>query len=162
MLDEIGRLESDYVRSRYFHELFRAARLDSTSLSRTLALAGSVIGSDFELSQTLRAAAPAAALETVSVQAYVKAANNIHSDFERRRALVTLLLSGGSSGPHGLPARFFALESGARRSLFTKTRRARSSRRSNKGFVYLRVLRDFVMKRRGDSGRGGTLLRRLL
>ena len=85
------RLEGDHVRGRYFRELFRATPLDPTSLTRALALAGSVIDSDFELSRTLRAAAPVAALDSGSVQAYVDAANDINSDFERRRALVTLL-----------------------------------------------------------------------
>jgi hypothetical protein len=63
VLDEIKQLDGDHVRSRYFRELFKAARLDSTSLGQALALAESVIGSDFELSQTLRVAAPGAALE---------------------------------------------------------------------------------------------------
>ena len=42
-------------------------------------------------------ASPAAALETGTVQAYVNAANDIHSDFERRRALVALLQVGGAA-----------------------------------------------------------------
>ena len=101
VLDEIRRLDGDHVRGRYFRELFRARPLDSASLTRTLALAASLIGSDFELSQTLRVAAPGAALETSTVQAYVDAANDIHSDFERRRALVALLQVGGAAAGTG-------------------------------------------------------------
>jgi hypothetical protein len=101
VLDEIKRLEGDYCRSLYFRELFGATRLDSTSLTRALALAGSVIESDFELSRTLRAAAPAAALDRGTVQAYVDSANDIHSDFERRRALVTLLQVEGAAAGTG-------------------------------------------------------------
>jgi hypothetical protein len=101
VLEEIHRLEGDYVRSRYFRELFRSPQLASTSLARALALAASVIDSDFELSRTLRAAAPAAALDSQTVQAYVNAANDIHSDFERRRALVTLLQVDGAAAGTG-------------------------------------------------------------
>ena len=101
VLAEIRRLDGDHVRGRYFRELFRARRLDPASLTGALALAASLIGSDFELSQTLRVAAPGAALETSTVQAYVDAANDIHSDFERRRALVALLQVGGAAAGTG-------------------------------------------------------------
>ena len=110
VLEEIKRLEGDYARSLYFRELFTALRLDSTNLTKALALAGSVIHSDFELSRTLRAAAPAAALDRGSVEAYVNTANDIHSDFERRRALVALLQVGGAAPETG----DLVLESAAR------------------------------------------------
>ena len=82
-----GMAGAAIIFGRYFRELLRVRPLDPADLTRTLALATGLIESDFELSQTLRVAAPAAALETSTAQAYVDAANDVHSDFERRRAL---------------------------------------------------------------------------
>lgn len=95
VLDEIRELDSDWVRRRYFSELFKAAPLDHTTLARALALAADSIQSDFELTETLRAAAPAAALDAELAQAYVTATNRIDSDFEQRRALEALLRTDG-------------------------------------------------------------------
>ena len=83
VLDEIQRLESDYARSRYFRALFNATQLDAVGMSNALTLAGGLISSDFELSQTLRPAATAAAADTAVGKAYVDATNRISSDFER-------------------------------------------------------------------------------
>jgi hypothetical protein len=96
VLDEIKLLEGDYVRRVYFGELFQVARLDAAAMTRTLVLAASLIRSDYELAETLRASAPVAARNDASAKAYVDAAGRLKSDYEHRRVLVTLLQTDGA------------------------------------------------------------------
>jgi hypothetical protein len=96
VLDEIKLLEGDYVRRVYFSELFKIARLDAAAMTRTLVLASSLMHSDYELAETLRASAPVAAKNAASAKAYVDAAGHMKSDYEHRRVLVTLLQTDGA------------------------------------------------------------------
>jgi hypothetical protein len=95
VLAEIKRVETDYVRRLYFQELLEAppGTIDAQSAVRIVTLAGQVIRSDFELRQTLDAAAPLVAPDAAGVKAYVDAAASIASDFERRQALDALVQS---------------------------------------------------------------------
>jgi hypothetical protein len=102
VLDEIAKLEGDFARRVYFKQLFAATQLDAPTMTRALALASAVIASDFERAQTLRAAAPVAAKDARTVQAYVDSASQLSSDFEHRRALVALLQSDGVPGTGAL------------------------------------------------------------
>jgi len=151
VLDEIKLLEGDYVRRVYFSELFKIARLDAAAMTRTLVLAGSLMHSDYELAETLRASAPVAAKNTASAKAYVDAAGRMKSDYEHRRVLVTLVQTDGAVNTvHDL-----ALESaGSMRSDYEKAealRAALKSGRLERGdalFAVVRAMQSDYEKRR--------------
>ena len=106
VLEEITRLESDWARSTYFRQLFQATRLDSSNMTKALLVVAAEMSSDFERSRTLQSAAPVAALDHESAEAYTRVADGISSDFERRRALVALLrVDGQAAAVAGLIAR---------------------------------------------------------
>jgi hypothetical protein len=90
VLREVQALESDYVRRLYLAELLRIGRLDGPALAQTLTLAGATLRSPHDLTETLVAAAPAAAHDEAAGRAYATALGSL-SDYERRRALVALL-----------------------------------------------------------------------
>jgi alkylhydroperoxidase family enzyme len=97
LLAEISQIPGDYVKSLYFQKLFARRGLGADVVERALRQAGKEIGSDYELAQTLIAAASATgtqALTEPSARAYAEAARSIGSDYEQRRALSTLLAKG--------------------------------------------------------------------
>jgi bla regulator protein blaR1 len=100
LLAEISLISSDYVKSLYFQKLFARPGLGAGVVERSLRQAGQEIGSDYELAQTLIAAASMAgsqALTEPAAQAYAEAARSIDSDYEQRRALSALLSKGRPS-----------------------------------------------------------------
>lgn len=100
LLAEISQISSDYVKSLYFQKLFARKGLGTDVVERALRQAGKEIRSDYELAQTLIAAASAAgtqALTEPAARAYAEAARSIESDYEQRRALSTLVAKGRPS-----------------------------------------------------------------
>src|SRR5438132_1641258 len=91
VLDEIDKLEGDYARRAYVTALFKAKTLDASEMSRALTAAASTMKSDYELTETLRAAAPVAATQEKLARLYVDATTRMRSDYEHRRALTSLL-----------------------------------------------------------------------
>jgi beta-lactamase regulating signal transducer with metallopeptidase domain len=103
VLEEITRLDSDYVRRLYYRELFRIGSLDADETARVVARAGQDIRSDYELRQTLEAALPLVTASPAAVRAYVDATTSMTSGYEHRQALDTLAradgLASGAAGP---------------------------------------------------------------
>lgn len=93
VLAEISQIHSDYVARIYFGHLFES-RLEPAVVQRALEQAGGEIESDYELRQTLAAAAGSQALAGASALAYAEAARSIGSDYEQRNALAALLEKG--------------------------------------------------------------------
>jgi beta-lactamase regulating signal transducer with metallopeptidase domain len=93
VLDEIERIESDYVKRIYFRELTSQAEMNAEQLHRVLEHAGREISSDFELAQLLIEAAREGPLDAAGRVAYAEATRSIGSDFEQSRALVALAKS---------------------------------------------------------------------
>ncbi|OFV91819.1 MAG: hypothetical protein A3G76_15010 [Acidobacteria bacterium RIFCSPLOWO2_12_FULL_65_11] len=91
VLDEIARFDSNFIKARYFALLLQQQRLDRPTAERTLRLASSQIGSDFELARVLIAFVEAVPLDETLAPAFVEAANAIGSDFEHARALRALM-----------------------------------------------------------------------
>jgi len=94
LLAEISQLSSDYVKSLYFQKLFAQKGLGTDVVDRALRQAGREIGSDYELAQSLIAAAGSQALNESAALGYAEAARSIESDYEQRRALSGLLAKG--------------------------------------------------------------------
>lgn len=86
---EIGRLESDFVRSLYVRVLTRQATLSSVDLATVLQALQ--IGSDFEMAQALIAIAETQSIPASAAPSYFRAARTVDSDFELRRALSPVL-----------------------------------------------------------------------
>ena len=120
-------------------------------MSRSLAIAGNVIHSDYELAEALRGAAPIAARVESSAKAYAGVAGHLTSDYEHRRALIALLHADGAVGPvHEL-----AMQSaGSMRSDYEKAetlRAALASAHIGRGeplFAAVRTMRSDYEKRR--------------
>jgi len=92
VLDEIARLESDYVRRIYFEKLLASGTLDPPTLSRALAQAGREITSDYELSRVLRQVGQTQKIDRDDLRtAFFDAATHISSDYELQRTLAALL-----------------------------------------------------------------------
>jgi hypothetical protein len=98
VLAEISQIPSDYVKGIYFKKLFARRDLGAAVVDRALRQAGREMKSDYELSQTLRAAAQSQTLSESVSTAYAEAARSIHSDYEQRQAL-TALVSRGRLNP---------------------------------------------------------------
>jgi hypothetical protein len=98
LFDEIRRIPTDHVGRLYLTLTLEQAGLDTGELRRWIELAGTVLGSDFELAETL-SLLDAATLDESSIQtAFVQAAQTIGSDFELRRTLAALLERGDLGG----------------------------------------------------------------
>jgi beta-lactamase regulating signal transducer with metallopeptidase domain len=90
VLREIGLLSGDYARRRYFEVLFKTApSLSESDTRRALEVAGAM-ESDYELAETLIAIGKNGRIGSSST-AYVRAVQNIESDYETRRVLTALL-----------------------------------------------------------------------
>lgn len=87
VLDEISRLESDYVRARYFDRLLKARPLDPETRLRAVRQAGREIRSDYELASLLVAFVASAPLTTDLHTPFAAAVGTIQSSYERRRVL---------------------------------------------------------------------------
>jgi beta-lactamase regulating signal transducer with metallopeptidase domain len=110
VLDEVSRLPSDYVKSRYLLKLFaldsqqlqqprqpqqhQSPLLDTPLLTRLVIQTGREIKSEYSRSQVLRAVVERGVpADEVSI-AYVDATRTMHSDFERQRDLASLVQAG--------------------------------------------------------------------
>jgi hypothetical protein len=87
VLDEIGNLRSDYVRSLYFRKLAAARPLESAEQRRAFELAGRQISSAYELSRVIREIAARNRLADEEVVAALAASEPIKSDYERSRVI---------------------------------------------------------------------------
>ncbi|MCB1583236.1 MAG: M56 family metallopeptidase [Xanthomonadales bacterium] len=91
VLEEIGLIDSDYVRRTYFGHLFKLDQLDDTDMNSTLKLAAE-IKSDFELSHVL-----SAMVATQQIQDeqqwfnYLQATHTIQSDFELAKTMMNVM-----------------------------------------------------------------------
>lgn len=87
LLDEIGRIRSDYGRSTYLGQLHAQARLDAPQQSRALELMRA-IDSDYELRRALTPALESATLERTQQHQVLELALGIDSDYERAELLI--------------------------------------------------------------------------
>ncbi|MEZ4796680.1 MAG: hypothetical protein R2785_05880 [Flavobacteriaceae bacterium] len=79
VLDEIGRIESDYVNAAYFKLLFEK-NLSNSDLVKTIEVAGKEIDSDYYLASILEANQKAFLSNSQTITAYIDAAKSIQSD----------------------------------------------------------------------------------
>jgi len=91
VLTEISQIPGDYVKRLYFSQLFASHGLGPDVIVRALRQAGREVKSDYDLAETLVAAARSQALDDAAVQAYSEASRSIHSDYDQRRALSELV-----------------------------------------------------------------------
>ncbi|MEO6193504.1 MAG: M56 family metallopeptidase, partial [Thermoanaerobaculia bacterium] len=98
---EISQIPGDYVKAIYFKKLLAHRELGAPVVERVLRQAGKEIKSDYELSQTLSAAAGSQPLTESLSTAYAEAAASIQSDYEQKQAL-TALVSRGRLTPASL------------------------------------------------------------
>ena len=92
VMKEMALLSGDHARRRYFEVLFKETpSLSESETQRALEIAGRM-DSDHEVAQTLIAIAKTGKIGRGST-AYLKAVQNIESDFETRRVLTTLVKS---------------------------------------------------------------------
>ncbi len=97
VLGETGRIESSYVKSIYFKELFKQAPLTPEQYRQVMAHAGREIKSDYELASLLISIADRLPNDDISRDAYFSAATTISSDYELRRVYSTMLKRGAVS-----------------------------------------------------------------
>jgi hypothetical protein len=88
-LGEIKLLHTDSVRGLYFRGLFGTARLGAGDMNAALSLAGNLITSSSELSETLGAALTAGGLD--GGDAFFETVERISSSAEKRRVLIAVL-----------------------------------------------------------------------
>ena len=156
VLDEIGNLRSDYVRSHYFRKLAAARPLEPAEQRRAFELAGRQILSAFELSRVIREIAARNTLAGEEVVVALTASEAIKSDYERSRVIRDLTARRDLS-PAALRA---ALQSAARlhsdyelsRVLVTLAGRGLAEQELQR--TYLRVAADM----HSDYERGRALL----
>jgi len=79
VLAEIGRIESDYVNSKYF-ELLLEKNLNDSELVNTIKTAGKEIDSDHYLSSILKSNQKAFLSNSQTISAYLDAAKSLNSD----------------------------------------------------------------------------------
>jgi beta-lactamase regulating signal transducer with metallopeptidase domain len=88
-LGEIKLLHTDSVRGLYFRGLFGTVRLGAGDMNAALSLAGNLITSSSELSETLGAALTAGGLD--GGDAFFETVERISSSAEKRRVLIAVL-----------------------------------------------------------------------
>jgi len=92
VFDEIETLGDDYVRGLYFQRLIERAKLTPSQVRETLQLAGRDMHNDYELARILIAVSDRYGLPDEDTRAaFLNAVNSLSNDYERNRALVTLL-----------------------------------------------------------------------
>lgn len=111
VLDEVSKIDSDFVKRLYLSKLIDLRSIDAPTLSRLITQAGREIKSDFELATMLITVAKSQLLTTDDQRvAYVVATQTIQSSFEHRRALEPLV----ESGPLAEPVQKALFDSAAR------------------------------------------------
>jgi len=90
VLDEIGRTHSSYAKSVYFRELYKQAVLDQPILARSLQQAAREVQSDYDLAETLIAAAKHQPIDR-ALSDFVSAAHSVDSDYDEARVLAEAL-----------------------------------------------------------------------
>jgi hypothetical protein len=98
VLDEVSRIESDFVKGRYISRLLASTMLDAAMTERLLDQAGREVKSDFELGRILVTLAKRGLSTDRLRLAYVKASTSLGSAFESGRALITLVEYGPNNG----------------------------------------------------------------
>lgn len=86
VLSEIGRIESDYVKSAYF-KLLLEKDLNNNELVNTITVAGKEIDSDHYLSSILESNQKAFLSSSQTISAYIQAAGSLDSDHYMTRVL---------------------------------------------------------------------------
>lgn len=89
LLDEVARIESDWVRSAYLRVAFASPTLDDSGADRAYQLARA-IGSDFELRRALAASLEAPRFDAARADALLETARGIGSDFELAELLIAV------------------------------------------------------------------------
>jgi beta-lactamase regulating signal transducer with metallopeptidase domain len=98
VMTEIGRIQSTYVKGRYYRELFRQATLTPDQYLQVMTQAATEMrSSDYELAQLLIAIADKLPGDDASRGAYFRAAGSIDSDYELRRVYSAMLKRGAVS-----------------------------------------------------------------
>ena len=98
VMAEIGRIDSTYVKGRYYRELFKQATLTPEQYRQVMTQAARQMNSSsYELAQLLIAIADRLPADEASRAEYFKAASGISSDYELRRVYSTMLKRGAVS-----------------------------------------------------------------
>lgn len=92
VLNEIGNLTSDYVRSLYFRKLLEHPNLPAPIVLRIMNQAGQQISNDYELARVLMSVSRQYDLpDEPSRTAFLNASNKLKNDYEHSRVLIALL-----------------------------------------------------------------------
>ena len=91
VMDEVAKMHSDYVQRRYLTVMLDSARLDGAQVSRAIRLSSDELASDYEQASFLVDLGKRGYVTTDVAGDFVKATSSINSDYERRRALGTVL-----------------------------------------------------------------------
>ena len=92
VLDEIGKLQSDYVKQVYFSKLFENAILPGPMLVKVLDEARNEISTDYSLAQVLLTITQRYDLNDEAQRtAFLNGANKLNTDYEHSRVLIELL-----------------------------------------------------------------------
>jgi hypothetical protein len=92
VLDEIGNLQSDYVKQVYFIKLFENAILPGPMLVKALDEARNEISTDYSLAQVLLTIAQRYDLNDEAQRtAFLNGTNKLNTDYEHSRVLIELL-----------------------------------------------------------------------
>lgn len=91
VLEEVGRIESDYVTRLYLGYLIEHGDLSTAQFAEVIALAGRRVDSDYELAELLIHVARTEGLSPAIRDTYLDATATLDSDYEHRRVLAVLL-----------------------------------------------------------------------
>jgi hypothetical protein len=91
VMEEVVRMGSDYVQRRYLTVMLDSARLDESQARRAITLSGEELASDYEHASFLVDLGKRGYVTTAVAGDFVKSTASIKSDYERRRALQTVL-----------------------------------------------------------------------
>lgn len=91
VLREVATISSSHVQRLYLTQLIEQARLNGGALENVLRVAGTELGSDYELAQFITAVLKQHAGQSGLPRAAIEATRGLDSDYERRRVLSAVL-----------------------------------------------------------------------
>lgn len=97
LLDEMGRIGSDYSRGKYLAALFALSNPDDAQMARALRFAAT-IGSDYEMRRALEAGLAGGTLSPARRAQLLEVATGISSDYEQAELLLAVLEQGVPNG----------------------------------------------------------------
>lgn len=86
VFDLVNSTSTAYAKGTYLRELYKQRHLDGATLARSVELAGKQLDSDYDLAETLIAAAERQPIDQ-AMPAFIAAASQVKSDYDERRVL---------------------------------------------------------------------------